>query len=127
MIAALLSIILLGGSSGIAGFVYDFGDVKKEIKTVVTDPQRQSAALEVVKEQKTHAKEYGKAVKAVGKELDDVIGDRSISDADLEAIWGEFLQDIKTYNDDWIDSQFELHDLLTKEQWAAVFPANEAG
>jgi hypothetical protein len=56
-----------------------------------------------------------------------VIADRSISEADLEAIWGDYLQDIKTYNDDWIDSQFELHDLLTRELWAAVFPANEAG
>jgi hypothetical protein len=127
MIAALLTMLLLGGSSGIAGFLYDPGDVKKEIKTVVTDPQRQSAAIEVVKEQKKHSKKYGKAVKAMGKKLDDVLDDRSISQADLATIFDGFIQEVKIYNDDWIDTQFELRDQLTKEEWSAVFSVVDKG
>lgn len=127
MLAALITILILGGSSGLAGFIYDLGDAKKEIKTVITDPDRQADALEVIKDAKSSTKALGKSLKDVSKELDDRLDDQNLTAAELTAIWDGFLEEIEDYHEDFVDLRFELRDQLSKEEWEAIFGNLEAG
>jgi len=121
MLATLITILILGGSSGLSGFLYDLGDVKKEIKTVVTDPDRQAGALETIKEAKSSTKALGKSLKKFSKELDEKLDDPNISAAELNGMWDGFLVEVADYHEDFLNKRFKLRDQLTKEEWEAIY------
>jgi hypothetical protein len=127
MLVTLITIFILGGGSGLSGFIYDLGDVKKEIKTVVTDPDRQAGALEIIKDAKSSTKALGKSLKNFSKELDGKLDDPDLSAAELNTIWDGFMEEVAGYHEYFIDQRFELRDQLSKEEWNAIFSNLNAG
>jgi len=126
MLATLLTIYLLGGSTGASGFLFDFGDLKKQVKEFVTDEYRQADALDTVKDMKSLTKQYGKQVKSATDELVDVFAAREPDEAMVNQVFDAFIEDFEEYTEDGIELRFELRDTLTEEEWSAVHAADES-
>ena len=68
MLATIITILILGGGSA-GGFLYDYSDIKKMIKTHIVDEERKSEALQVAKAVKKRAKDESKRLKSLKKQL----------------------------------------------------------
>ena len=120
MLAALITILFLsGGASG--GLLYDFGDMKKLVKTYVEDEQRKDAALDVIKEFKARAKAENKQLKSMVKQLDAALDDSAAADEDLLALGEGVLGNTRTYYQDLLDLRFQMKDQFTREEWTAAY------
>lgn len=120
MLATLITILLLSGGAS-SGFLYDFGDMKKLVKTYVADDQRKDAALGVVKEFKARGKAENKQLKAMIKQFDGALEDTATADSDLTALGAEVLDNSRAYYGDLLDLRFRLKEQFTREEWTAAY------
>ena len=120
MLATIITILFLTGGAS-AGLLYDFGDVKKQLKAVVVDEERKDQALDVLKEIKSRAKAEGKGFKGLSKDFREEFSASDMTDAQLAAIGTQFIDNTRAYYSDLLDLRFELREHLTPEEWAATF------
>jgi hypothetical protein len=128
MLVALLTILFLSGG-GTIGLLYDVGVVKKDVKSYVTDDERQDAALAVVGQFKDRIKAQNKLIKKSLNELDEKLADHAVPQTELEAIGSEYGRETQSYYSDLLDLRFALKDQVTRDEWEqfAFSPAVESG
>jgi hypothetical protein len=120
MLVALITILFLsGGASG--GLLYDFGGMKKLVKTYVADDQRKDAALDVIKDFKARAKAENKQLKAMVKQVDGELEDTAAADSELTTLGADVLASTRTYYKDLLELRFELREQFTREEWTAAY------
>ena len=120
MLITILTILFLSGGAS-TGWLYDFGDMKKQVKTVVADDERKDAALALVKELKARAKAERKSVKSMSKQLENAIAIADGDDSQLLYLGDQFLDNTRTYYVDVLDLRFELKQVITREEWTAAY------
>ena len=103
------------------GLLYDFGDMKKLVKTHVVDEERRDAALEVVKEFKARGKAENKSINALSKQVKKSLADNEGVDAQVDYLGQEFLDNTQVYYKDMLDLRFALREHFTREEWAAAY------
>lgn len=121
MLITMLTILFFAGGSSTMGLLYDFGDMKKQVKTHVVDEERRDAALDVVKEFKARGKAEGKSINALSKQVKSSLADNEGVDAQVEYLGEEFLDSTQAYYKDMLDLRFELREHFTREEWAAAY------
>ncbi len=124
MLTALMIILFFGGGNT-AIFLYDLNDLKKQVKTVVTEDPGRSEALNVVKAMKNRTKEQTKLIKSTANELDAALEEHAVPDTELDAIYDGYMLGVTAYHRDLIDLRFELKEHVSREQWAIIFPSKE--
>lgn len=120
MLITILTILFLSGGAS-TGWLYDFSDMKKQVKTVVADDERKDAALALVKELKARAKAERKSVKSLSKQLENAIAIADGDDSQLLYLGDQFLDNTRTYYVDVLDLRFELKQIITREEWTAAY------
>ena len=120
MLAALITILILGGGSSV-GWLYDFGDMKKLVKTHVADDKRKDAALDIIKAFKQRSKEENKNLETIKKQLDSATVGPDAPENRLASLGDDFVASNRIYYRDLLDLRFELKDQFTREEWAAAY------
>ena len=121
MLVTILTILFFAGGSSSMGLLYDFGDMKKLVKTHVVDEERRDAALDVVKEFKARGKAENKNISALSKRVKKSLADNEGVDSQTQYLGGEFLDSTRVYYKDLLDLRFELHQHVTREEWSAFY------
>ena len=120
MIAALITILLLGG--GIDSSVMDYvAYIRGSVKEVVVDDERQADARATVQAMKKLTSAHSKANQKAFKVL---LAEMSEMETDVEAVdslWENHFRAVEVYNEQMIELRFELRDTLTREEWEQVF------
>jgi hypothetical protein len=124
MLAALITILFLSGGAS-TGLLYDFGDVKKMVKTQIAEEERKDAALDVVKEFKRRAKAQRKQMKASTKQIQEVLTPSTASDNELASLGQRYIEDSRAYYSDLLDLRFKLKEQFTREEWAAGYASDQ--
>jgi hypothetical protein len=122
MIWALLAILFFGG--GVEDAVMDYiKETKGVVSDVVEDKSRRSDINATLSEMKKRSKQRNKSAKQAFKELQGEMGEHDINEADIDAVFDNYLASLNDYNVDMIDLRFQLRDQLSREEWAALFSA----
>jgi len=121
MLVTILTILFFAGGSSSMGLLYDFGDMKKLVKTHVVDEERKDAALDVVKEFKARGKAENKSINALSKQVKKSLADNEGVDAQVDYLGQEFLDNTQVYYKDMLDLRFALREHFTREEWAAAY------
>jgi hypothetical protein len=119
MLIALLTILILGGSS--TGMLDYIADTRDNVKEVMIKDERRNEALSTIKAMKKITKARNKQVKRASSEFRKAFAGADTSDEQLEAIWNRYFVAVNQYDREIVDLRFELKDQLTREEWEAVF------
>ena len=123
MLVALITIMLPGGgSAGLLGYI---AETRDNVKTVMEKDDRRKGALATLKDMKKRTNARNKQVKKSSKELAAALSQGEINDVDIDAIWDNYIAEVKQHNYDMLDLRFQLKDQLTREEWQQVFPADQ--
>jgi len=125
MIAALLTILFLGGGGSAIGFIADLDSVQKQVAQTVPDDNamRRGEAVAIVKDMKSRNKDFGKILAKLADEMDKSIADQNQSEGSVATIWDAFSNTVEAQEDVMIEQRFQLKSKLTREEWATIFPA----
>ena len=119
MLIALMTILLLGGSSSV---VLDFvAETRDNVKIVLPKGERQKEALGTLKEMKKVSRAYQKYLGKARKELYKVIDMADDVESELDAVWTAHFTEVLSHNDTMLDLRFELLEQLTREEWGEIF------
>ncbi len=119
MLIALITILLLGGSStGMLDFIADTQDT---VKVVVENDDRRKDALATLKAMKKRANAHNKMVKRTSKDMNISLSNDEVTDADIDTIWDAYFSQRAAYNQDMLDLRYQLKDQLTREEWQQIF------
>ncbi len=119
MLIALLTVLLLGGTSS---FMLDYvADTRDNVKIIVPKGDRQKSALNTLKAMKKSTRAYEKHLRKAGKELYKVIDLPDDVESELDAVWTAHFAVVQRRNDEMLDLRFELREQLTREEWAEIF------
>jgi hypothetical protein len=122
MIWALLAVMFFGG--GVQDAVLDdIKETKGAVSDVVEDKSRRSDINATLSEMKKRSKQRNKSAKQAFKELQGEMGEHDINEADIDAVFDNYLASLNDYNVDMIDLRFQLRDQLSREEWSALFSA----
>ena len=119
MLAALITLLLLGGGS--TGLASAIADTQKDIKQVVVDESRRNDALTIVKNLKARSKTYEKSLKSGWKQTRTALAGAGASEADVDAAWKQLYQTRQDFERDVIDARFELRELVARDEWQQLF------
>lgn len=124
MIAALLTILFLGGGGSATGFIADLDSVQKQVAQTVPDDNamRRGEAVAIVKDMKSRNKDFGKVLAKLADEMDKSIADQNQSEGSVANIWDAFSNTVEAQEDVMIEQRFQLKSKLTREEWATIFP-----
>ena len=124
MIAALLTILFLGGGGSAIGFIADLDSVQKQVAQTVPDDNamRRGEAVAIVKDMKSRNKDFGKILAKLADEMDKSIADQNQSEGSVANIWDAFSNTVEAQEDVMIEQRFQLKSKLTREEWATIFP-----
>lgn len=128
MLMALLAAYLLGGG-GVSGGILTVPAVKQmqaQVQALVADTDRAEAAKAELAALRAEIKAFEKRFGKSGKELSGIFKDHGAGADEMQAALDEL-------NSDWVDSQVaaleiraRLKGQLTREEWEAVFGAEES-
>lgn len=119
MLAALIGILFLGGSS--TQLLENIDAYQDRVKTVISDSDRRKEALTVLKSMEKRTKSRNKMVKNTNKQLSKLLGDHGVADAELDTVWDGYMQGIEAYHRDMIDIRFDLKQHVSKREWETIF------
>jgi hypothetical protein len=71
------------------------------------------------------AKDYSKAVNKLQKDLRKEFGDHEVESDAIDAYWDQVMDLNKGYSEDLIELRFELHEQVSREEWAGLFPTDD--
>ena len=121
MIVALLTILFLGGGSTTAFLDY-IADSKDAVKIVMVKDERQKEVLNILKLVEKRSNGHNKQVKKTIKDLGKQIEGREANTAAIAAISDRYFEDLESYSSDILDLRFKLKELVSREEWAQLFP-----
>jgi len=124
MLIALMTILLLGGSSS---FMLDYiADARDIVRDVVPRGERRSAALDALKAMRNTERAYRKHLKAAGKDLFEALELPDDVESEIDAFWTAHFAVVQQHNTDMLDGRFEFREQLTREEWNEIFPSEPA-
>ena len=126
MIIALVTALLLVSGGGAAGYLYDLNALEKNVKTEVTDPDRKSAAVDVVKQMQDLDKNYRKSLSDFADDLAARDPDAILTEQQVNEVVAPFAEEVEAYQQGVIDKRFELRDQVNREEWAGLFPPDRS-
>ena len=120
MIAALITILILGG--GVESAVLDYVKyIRGTVADVVADDDRKAEARSILDDAKKLTKDHARTNETAFESL---LAETGSIDADvttIESLWEDHHQAVKNYNEQMIDLRFRLRDTLTRDEWEALF------
>jgi len=119
MLIALFTILILGGSN--TGTLDFIADTQDQVKIVMEKDDRRKEALSTLKAIKKRTEAHNKVVKGTSKDLNKVLADSDVTEADIDTIWYRYFAQREAYNRDMLDLRFQLKDRMTREEWQQVF------
>ena len=119
MLIALFTILILGGSN--TGTLDFIADTQDQVKIVMEKDDRRKEALNTLKAIKKRTEAHNKVVKGTSKDLNKVLADSDVTEADIDTIWYRYFAQREAYNRDMLDLRFQLKDRMTREEWQQVF------
>ena len=122
MLIALITILILGGSS--SGLLDYIADTQDEVKVVMEKDNQRKEAIATLKSMKNMASDYNKQVSRQSKDLNSVLGSYDATEVDIDTIWNRYFAVRESFNRDMLDLRFQLKDQMTRDEWQQVF-ANE--
>ena len=123
MLIALLAAFLLGGG-GASGAILTPSSVKaigKSIEATVQDAERLEAASMAVKGLRAEVKAFDKTFAKSGKALTKLYKDHGASAEEMQSVLDDLNGEWSASQARAIDLRFKLKDLLTAEEWHAIF------
>ena len=123
MLWALLTIYVFGGKDIINGFF--LVDVKKEIHASVTDSERAEKILEIRKALKAELKE---AYRFYNQKYDQIEALNRLYETkadEFSEIKNAISERRRRVQKILLDKRMEMRDLMTREEWAQVFPESK--
>ena len=122
MLIAIMTILFLGGS-GVFGPIAFVDEAIDNAKIAISDDDHRKATVAELKAINKRSKEYMKAVKGLGKDLNSYFSEHEVDNEEIEATWNSIFELNEEYSRDIIEMRFELRDQLSREEWRALFPA----
>ena len=122
MLIALFTIFVLGGGGSFGPMVF-IDEAMDNTKTVIVDKDRQKEVKASLKAMKDRSKDYVSTVRDAIKGLTPTSNPHDTNAEELDAFWAEIFEQNARYTSDIIDMRFELRDQLSREEWEAMFPA----
>ena len=119
MLIALITILILGGSS--TGMLDYIADTQDNVKVVMDKDDRRKEALGTLKAMKKRASAHNKMVKGVSKDMKKILPSEELTDTDLDTIWDVYFAQRASHNRDMLDLRYQLKDQMTREEWQQVF------
>ena len=114
MLIALITILILGGSS--TGMLDYIADTQDNVKVVMQKDDRRKEAVGTLKAMKKRANAYNKMVKRVSKDMNKILPSDEVTDTDFDTIWDEYFDLDLQFSQEIIDLRFQLRDQLTREE-----------
>ncbi len=106
MLVALFTLLFLGGDSHpISEYLNVYED---RLETVVTDKGRSDEAKNILKAFEDATEDHDKAVSKTAEQAGKTIGNKDATDAEIDAVWDQYFQDVDAYHDLLLDARFEL-------------------
>jgi len=124
MLMALLAAYFLGGG-GVAGSILTSASVKNlssQVEMVVDDPARADQAQELFAQLRKEVKAFEKGFAKSGKRLTKAYKDHAADVAEALLVLDELNSGWTQSQQSALDLRFELKELLTEDEWAALFP-----
>jgi uncharacterized protein YpuA (DUF1002 family) len=118
LIALIVALFLGGGSISVLDYI---ADTRKDVKTVVAEPDRRSAALATLKTLKKRAAALDKQTRKRARRLTKALNSHEITEAQIEEIWAAHYAAVDQFNRDMIDLRFQLKDSVTRDEWQQLF------
>ena len=119
MLVALLTILLLGGSS--TGVLEYIGDTRDAVKNVMPKGDARKAALSTLKAMKKRTSAHNKTAKRAAKEIAKAFVDHETVADTLDTIWAGYFVQVNKRDADMLDLRFELRESISREEWEAIF------
>ena len=120
MLIALFTILFLGSGSA-TQLLGDIGEVQDRVKIVMPKDDQRKEALSVLKTMEKRTKSRNKMVKNTVKQMGKELEDHGVTDADIDAVWNDYVQGVGEFHRDMIDLRFELKQHISREEWQQVF------
>ena len=120
MLIVLITILLLGGSSG-TGLLDYIGERQGAIDVAVSDADRRRAAVNVVKRMKQSTEARNKMVSKAASDISAVLDRSAVAYSELDVVWEALFQGIDRHNRDLLDLRFELKQHMSEAEWSVVF------
>lgn len=119
MIAALLAVLFLGGSSF---FALEAIDVYQDrAKDAIVDVDRRSQADDIFDQMKDAADSVSDAAKVAIDKLDDLASAKDVDRPDVDAAVADYWKQLQDGHRSLIDNRFELKEVVTRDEWEAIF------
>ncbi len=118
LIALIVALLLGGGSISVMDYI---ADTKKDVKTIIVEPDRRADALATLKQMKKRASALKKESGKTSKRLTRALKTHDVTEAEIDAIWAEHYAAVDQFNRDIIDLRFELKDSVTRDEWQQLF------
>jgi predicted AAA+ superfamily ATPase len=120
MLIALFTILFLGSGSA-TQLLGNISEVQDRVKIVMPKDDQRSQALSVLKTMEKRTKSRNKMVKDNAKQMRRELEDHGVTDADIDAVWNDYVQGVGEFHRDMIDLRFELKQHISREEWQQVF------
>lgn len=119
MIVGLIALLFLGGDAHpLLAYVDAYQD---RLEAVVTDEGRLDQAKKVFKEFSDRTKDRDKEVSKMAKQLGKTIGAKNPTDAEIDAVWDQYYQDVDAFHSVVVDTRTELKQYVTRDEWQAIY------
>ncbi len=120
MLIALFTILFLGGGSA-TQLLGNISEVQDRVKIVMPKDDQRKEALSVLNTMEKRTKSRNKMVKNTVKQMSKELEDHDVTDADIDAVWNDYVQGVDEFHRDMIDLRFELKQYISREEWQQVF------
>ena len=119
LVATIVALLFLGG--GGAWFGDELSQLKKNTKEVIESGAARDEVLDIIKEMKKLSSDQGKLAKSRSKQISSLLEDRTVGQAELDAILDSFQASTVAFQQNLTTKRFELKEKVTREQWAQMY------
>lgn len=116
--------VLLGGKNG-DGPSHFLIDAEKQIKSVVSDKTRRKAILDAIGDLSKNLTVLEKKIEAHLKDYTSVHSDFQSLETDFDEVTAKLVADQATTSKLILDTRETMRELMTREEWNAVFQSSE--
>ena len=119
LVATIVALLFLGG--GGAWFGDELSQLKKNTKEVIESGAARDEVLDIIKEMKKLSSDQGKLAKSRSKQISSLLEDRTVDQAELDAVIEGFQASTVAFQQNLTTKRFELKEKVTREQWAQMY------
>ena len=109
MLIVLITILFLGGSTGMLDYI---ADTQNTVKVVMEKDDRRKEALGTLKSMKKRTNARNKMVKRASKDMSTTLSSDAATDSDIDTVWDAYFAQRAAYNQDMLDLRYQLKDQM---------------